>query len=342
MTCALVNEAVAAGASAEAACEVIGLSTRTVARWKAEEGGGEDHRTDPRPSPAHKLTEAECAAILATCNSPEFRDLSPKQIVPRLADSGLYIASESSFYRVLREAGLLAHRSPARPPTHHRPRELVAAGPNEVWTWDITYLRSPVRGTFFYLYLVLDVFSRKIVGWTVETEESMTTSACLIERTCCSENVGPGCLVLHADNGGPMKGSTMLSTLQRLGVVASFSRPHVSDDNPYSEALFRTLKYRPGYPRRPFASIEEARAWVEGFVRWYNTEHLHSSLRFVTPVDRHQRLDPALLAKRHALYQASRGKTPRRWTGSTRNWTPIGPVTLNPHPEDIKIASSRL
>jgi putative transposase len=342
VTCVLVDEAVAAGSSAEAACEVIGLSTRTVARWKAEAGGGEDHRTDPRPSPAHKLTEAERAAILSTCNSPEFRDLSPKQIVPRLADSGLYIASESSFYRVLREEGLLAHRSPARPPTHHRPRELVAAGPNEVWTWDITYLRSPVRGTFFYLYLVLDVFSRKIVGWTVEPEEAMTASASLIERTCRSESVGPGCLVLHADNGGPMKGSTMLSTLQHLGVVASFSRPHVSDDNPYSEALFRTLKYRPGYPRRPFVNIAEARAWVEGFVRWYNTEHLHSSLRFVTPVDRHQRRDPALLAGRHALYQASRGKTPRRWTGRTRNWTPIGPVTLNPHPEDIKIASARL
>ncbi len=342
MTCALVDEAVSAGASAEAACEVLGLSTQTVARWKAEEGGGEDHRTAPRPSPTHKLTKAERAAILATCNSPEFRDLSPKQIVPRLADSGRYLASESSFYRVLREEGLLAHRSPARPPTHHRPRELVAAGPNTVWTWDITYLRSPVRGTFFYLYLVLDVFSRKIVGWTVEGEEAMTISACLLERTCSSENVGPGCLVLHADNGGPMKGSTMLSTLQRLGVVASFSRPHVSDDNPYSEALFRTLKYRPGYPRRPFANIEEARAWVKGFVCWYNTEHLHSSLRFVTPVDRHQRLDPALLAKRHTLYQAARRKTPRRWSGRTRNWTPIGPVTLNPHPEDIKIASPRL
>jgi putative transposase len=318
---------------------VIGLSSRTLARWKDEAGGDEDHRADPRSSPAHKLTEAERATIVATCNSPEFRDLSPKQIVPRLADSGIYIASESSFYRVLREKGLLAHRTPARPPTRHRPRELVAAGPNKVWTWDITYLRSAVRGAFFYLYLVLDVFSRKIVGWTVETEESMTTSANLLEQTCSSENVCAGDLVLHADNGGPMKGSTMLSTLQRLGVVASFSRPHVSDDNPYSEALFRTLKYRPGYPRNPFANLDAARAWVEGFVRWYNTEHLHSSLRFVTPADRHERLDPPLLAGRHKLYQAARRKTPRRWTGHTRNWTPIGPVTLNPHKEDTKLTN---
>ncbi len=343
MTRALVDEAVAAGASIEAACKMIGLNARTLARWKVEGAScGDDHRADPRPSPAHKLTLAERAEIVATCNSAEFRDVSPNQIVPRLADSGVYLASESSFYRVLREEGLLAHRNPARPATHHRPRELVAAAPNEVWTWDITYLRSAVRGAFFYLYLVLDVFSRKIVGWTVEPDESMTTSAALLERTCCGESVRPGCLVLHADNGGPMKGSTMLSTLQRLGVVASFSRPHVSDDNPYSEALFRTLKYRPGYPRRPFASLDAARAWVEGFVRWYNTEHLHSSLRFVTPVDRHERRDPALLAGRHALYQAARRKTPRRWTRGTRNWTPVGPVTLNPHPENIKIASSLL
>lgn len=340
MTLVLHDEAVAAGASSEAACEVIGLSARTVARWKDEANGGDDNRAGPRPSPAHKLTEAERAKIVETANSAEFRDVSPNQIVPLLANRGVYLASESSFYRVLRDEGLLAHRNKARPAAHHRPRELVATAPNEVWTWDITYLRSSVRGVFFYLYLVLDIFSRKIVGWTVETEESMATSAALVERTCTAERVGPGCLVLHADNGGPMKGSTMLSTLQRLGVVASFSRPHVSDDNPYSEALFRTLKYRPGYPSRPFATIEAAHTWVDGFVRWYNTEHLHSSIRFVTPEDRHQRRDPALLAGRHALYQAARRKTPRRWSRDTRNWTPVGPVTLNPHPENIKLANS--
>ena len=184
MTRQLVEEAVAAGASIEASCEILGLSARTLVRWKLQEGKGVDRRASPRHAPAHKLTEAERATIVATCNSEEFRDVSPKQIVPRLADRGTFVASESSFYRVLRAEGLVTHRTPARPPTHHRPKELVAAAPNQVWTWDITYLRASVRGTFYYLYLMLDVFSRKIVGWTVETEESMTTSAALLERTC--------------------------------------------------------------------------------------------------------------------------------------------------------------
>lgn len=137
-------------------------------------------------------------------------------------------------------------------------------------------------------------------------------------------------LVLHADNGGPMKGSTMLTTLHRLGVLASFSRPRVSDDNPYAEALFRTLKYRPGYPREPFETLDAARAWLAGFVAWYNTEHLHSAIRYVTPDERHAQLDTGILAKRHDLYRAACARTPRRWTRHTRTWTPIGAVALNP------------
>jgi transposase InsO family protein len=340
VTLELIDEAVRAGAGLDAACQALGLSARTVARWRVD-AGGEDGRAGPRHAPVHKLTEAERARIVETANSPEFRDLSPKQIVPLLADRGVYIASESSFYRVLREEGMMAHRNKARPTTRHRPRELVAKGPNQVWCWDITYLRSSVRGAFYFLYLVVDVFSRKIVGWSLEAEESMLAASRLIEDACGREGVGSGCLVLHADNGGPMKGSTMLATLQRLGIVPSFSRPRVSDDNPYAEALFRTLKYRPEYPRRPFATMEQAARWVEGFVAWYNGEHLHSGLRFVTPDDRHRGQDAALLAARHALYQRARRKAPRRWTGSTRNWTPVGPVTLNPHPHESNATTTR-
>ncbi|WP_433927018.1 IS3 family transposase [Sorangium cellulosum] len=335
VTLELIDEAVRGGATLAAACRALGLSARTVARWRAE-AGGEDGRAGPRHAPVHKLTEAERRCIVETANSPEFRNLSPKQIVPRLADRGVYLASESSFYRVLREQGLLAHRNPARPASAHRPRELVARRPNQVWCWDITYLKSAVRGAFYFLYLIVDVYSRKIVGWSVEAEESMLAASRLVEQTCERESVGSGCLVLHADNGGPMKGSTMLATLQRLGVVPSFSRPRVSDDNPYAEALFRTLKYRPEYPRRPFATVEQARHWVERFVAWYNGEHLHSSIRFVTPDDRHRGRDGALLAARHALYQRARRRTPLRWTGQTRNWTPIGPVTLNPHSHEAQ------
>lgn len=334
MTLALVDDAVIAGARVERACEIIGVSTRTLERWRLDEACT-DRRAGPRHAPAHQLSEAEKATILAVANAPEFRDKSPKQIVPTLADRGEYVASESSFYRVLREANQLAHRGRARPRTVSRPKELVASGPNQIWCWDITYLRAAVRGTFYFLYLVVDVYSRKIVAWTVESEELQDLAAAMIERATHEHGVPKNALVLHADNGGPMKGSTMVATLQRLGILPSFSRPRVSDDNAYAEALFKTLKYRPEYPRRPFTSLEQARAWVADFVHWYNTEHLHSAIRYVTPDDRHAGRDTAILAKRKTVYRAARTRTPRRWTGDIRNWTPIGDVALNKRHPDI-------
>jgi transposase InsO family protein len=326
---ALVDEAVASGARLAKACDVLGITERTIARWRGE-GGGHDRRAEGGTSPAHKLTPEEQDAIVSYATSAEYRDLSPRQIVPLLADKGVYVASESSFYRVLHERGLMAHREPTRPRSHHRPKEHVATKPNQVWSWDITYLRSAVRGVFHYLYLVVDIFSRKIVAAEVHSEEASTIAAGLIEWACEREGVRSQELVLHADNGGPMKGSTMLATLQRLGVIASFSRPAVSDDNPFAEALFRTLKYRPGYPKKPFASREAAQAWVDGFVAWYNERHLHSGIRFVTPNDRHEGRDVAILAARHGVYTKARTRTPRRWTGQTRNWSPITAVRLNP------------
>jgi transposase InsO family protein len=325
----LVEDAVRAGARRSAATEIVGLSARSTRRWSDDRTKG-DGRAGPKTAPAHRLTEAERAKVVATANSPEFRDMSPKQIVPKLADRGVYIASESSFYRVLHAEGLMKHREHAKPAQSQRPKEYVASEPGQVWTWDITYLRAPVRGTFYYLYLVLDVYSRKIVVAKVHEEESMELSSDLVKWALEKEDVDPRKLVIHADNGGPMKGSTMLATLQRLGIVASFSRPSVSDDNPYVESIFRTLKYRPGYPRKPFASLAAATEWVDAFVSWYNTEHLHSAIRFVTPEERHEGRDFAILAERRKLYSRARAKTPRRWTGGTRNWTPIGAVVLNP------------
>jgi putative transposase len=331
----LLDEAVAAGARLHKACKLVGLSVRSVERWRKGDDDG-DQRAGPLTPPPHKLTEAERQTVLEIANSAEFRDKSPRQIVPTLADRGQYVASESTFYRVLHEEGQMQHRERARPRTSNKPREHVAHGPNQVWCWDITYLRSAVRGVFFYLYLIVDIYSRKIVGWWVAAEESMDVAADLIEQTTREEQVPADALVLHADNGGPMKGSTMLATLHRLGVLASFSRPRVSDDNPYAEALFRTLKYRPGYPRKPFASIDAAREWVAGFVAWYNGEHLHSAIRYVTPDERHQRLDVPILAQRHRVYSDAFARTPRRWTRHTRNWTPIGPVALNPDKTDSR------
>ena len=327
----LVEEAVWAGARQEAAAGILGLKARTLQRWREQSvEGGEDRRQGPLTEPANKLSLTEQKVVLETANSPEYRDLSPKQIVPQLADEGTYVASESTFYRLLRAADQMAHRERAKPATSKRPREQVATGPNQVWCWDITYLPGPVRGTFFFLYLFLDVWSRKIVGARVYGEENAEHSAQLFVQTCIRHGIEPEGLVLHSDNGGPMKGSTMLATLQWLGVVPSFSRPHVSDDNPYAEALFRTLKYAPEYPNRPFFSLEEAQRWVEEFALWYNTQHLHSAIRFVTPDQRHFGQEEVILANRQRVYEEARRRNPERWSGSLRDWTPVGEVRLNP------------
>jgi transposase InsO family protein len=332
MILGLIDEAMAAGARQEKACELLGLDARTVQRWRTQ-GVGEDKRAGPRSAPANKLTTSERKRVLELANSPEHRDLSPKQIVPRLADKGIYVASESTFYRVLEAEGQVNHREPSRAPTpRNRPDELVATGPNQVWSWDITYLKSPVRGIYYYLYLVIDVWSRKLVQWDVHETESADLAAALIAAACRDEGARRDQLTLHADNGGPMKGATLVATLQVLGVIPSFSRPSVSDDNPFSESVFRTAKYRPEFPKGAFESLEAARAWVAWFVNWYNTEHRHSGICFVTPGERHEGRDVAILARRESLYRRARARNPRRWSGKTRNWSRVEVVYLNPQP----------
>jgi transposase InsO family protein len=325
----LVDEAVREGARQSQACKLLGLDARTLQRWKST-GFVDDRRAGPNTTPKNALTQHERQRIRDTANLPEFRDLSPKQIVPRLADQGLYIACESSFYRVLKADGQVQHRERSRPATHSKPRELVATKPNQVWSWDITYLLSPVKGAFFYLHLVLDIFSRKIVGFEVHLNESAEHGGELIATTCLREGVQRDQLALHQDNGAPMKCGTFLALLQVLGVAASFSRPGVSDDNPFIEALFRTLKYRPDYPDHPFASLEDARKFIGRFVHWYNTQHLHSDIRFVTPEERHAGKDSAILARRKRVYELARARRPERWARSTRNWSPVEKVVLNP------------
>ncbi len=340
MILALLDEAERTGARPARACEQIGISLRCIQRWRLP-GGNDDRRCGPRRSPANALSPQERKEVLATVNSVEYCELSPNQIVPRLADAGRYLASEATIYRILRSEEQLAHRGRAKAPTKLAVAEHVATAPNQVWSWDITYLMTAIKGRFYYLYLAEDVWSRKIVGWAVHEEESMESSARMIRDACARTKVDMTGLVLHSDNGGPMKGSTMLATLQRLGVVPSFSRPSVSNDNPFSEALFRTLKYRPEFPSKPFASLEEARAWVEGFVSWYNQEHRHSGIRFVTPAERHDGLDVAILAKRVLVYEKARQERPDRWARETRNWTPAGSVYLNPQERGAATENSR-
>jgi putative transposase len=335
----LVGEAVAAGARRGAASRCAGLSHRSLQRWDRAEVG-DDGRAGPRTQPANALSPAERKAVVAIVNSPEYRDLPPKQVVPRLADAGYYCASESTIYRILRAEEQLAHRGRAKPRTVRCVDEHEATAANQVWSWDITYLLSAIRGRFFYLYLIEDVWSRRIMGFEVHEEESMDAAASLVRATCMTAGADPEGLVLHSDNGGPMRGSTMLATLQHLGIVASFSRPSVSDDNPYIESLFRTLKYRPEYPQKPFESIEQARTWVTGFVAWYNAEHRHSGIRFVTPDERHDGREHTVLANRVRVYERARSKNPNRWSRGTRNWSPTAAVFLNPKRDQETIAGA--
>ena len=223
MIVSLIDDAVADGARRARACAVLGVSARTLERWRGT------HPTDVRPSarrcPANALTAAEPDAVLTVVNSAPYRDCSPHQIVPRLADTGVYLASESTRYRVLRAEQLLAHRGRAAAPVRRPPQRHEATGPNQVWSWDITYLKTPVRGVFFYLYLIVDMWSRKIVGWQVCATENADDAAALVTTACHRAACAPPLRVLHADNGGPMKGATMVVTLERLGVLPSFSRP---------------------------------------------------------------------------------------------------------------------
>lgn len=326
---ALINEAVGSGARRGAACAEVGISLRSLERWVGAGEVAPDRRPDAlHPAPANKLTGAEREEVLRVVNEPRFASLPPTQIVPRLADEGRYLASESSVYRILRAADQLAHRGRARAPqTRPVPRH-CATGPNQLYAWDITYLPGPIQGMFFFLHLVLDVYSRKIVAHEVHTEESSAHAAVVIEQAVRREDVSHGVLVVHQDNGSPMKGSTYLAKLAELGVRPSYSRPGVSDDNAYAESLFRTCKYRPTFPGA-FATLDDARAWMLSFVRWYNHEHKHRNLKFVSPAERHRGDDQAIFARRIKLYEQARAKHPARWSRGIRNWSLPVEVWLN-------------
>ncbi|MDB2384552.1 IS3 family transposase [Endozoicomonas sp.] len=330
----LIKQAVRDGARQSQACQALGLSERTVQRWIQGDNVMPDNRKDAdRKEPANKLSEAERQMIIDVCNSDRFKSLPPSQIVPTLADEGQYIGSERTFYRVLHDKEQQHRRGRAASPRQHKPTSHCATEPNQVWSWDITFLRSAVRGRFYYLYLVIDIYSRVVVAWEIHENESAEHASELINKACIRHGIVGASkpLVLHSDNGSAMKGSTMLATLQRLGVVSSFSRPRVSDDNPYSEAIFRTLKYRPDYPCTPFADINAARHWVHGFTQWYNEKHKHSGLKFLTPGQRHRGEAEKFMDNRKTVYELAKERHPERWgTRAIRNWELCDAVWLNP------------
>ena len=329
-----------AGARLHLACKTAGIDVRTLQRWKACDGldSGDGRPAAKRPVPAHALNPEERMEVLRIANEPRFADLPPSRIVPTLADEGVYLASESTFSRILREHGQNAHRGhakaprAARPPTTH-----IAAAPRQVWCWDMTYLPAMVAGMWFHLYLILDLYSRKIVGWEVHDSDHAEHAAHLVRRTALAEGIAAMVAkpVLHGDNGATLKATTVLAMLNWLGVKPSYSRPRVSDDNAYAEALFRTAKYRPEFPAKGFATLGDARTWAADFVRWYNLEHRHSGIRYVTPSERHEGRDHAILAARDAVYEEAKARNPGRWSGKTRNWSPVGPVALNPERDSL-------
>jgi len=327
-----IEEAVKNQARRGKACDVVGMSIRTLQNWQKNGEVTADKRpTAVRQEPSNKLTVLEREKILSACNEQQYANLPPSQIVPILADKGTYIASESSFYRVLHEAGQLKHRGRAKARKKvAKPTSYSAENANQVWTWDISYMPTKVTGQFYYLYMIEDIYSRKIVGAEVYEKETGEDAARLLERSVLNEKCTQEQLVLHSDNGAPMKSQTLRSKMYELNLTSSYSRPRVSNDNPYSEALFRTVKYCPNWPTEGFDSLEKAREWVTDFRQWYNHEHRHSRIKFVTPEQRHLGEDKALLEARHQLYINKRLENPRRWSKRTRNWDAIGAVLLNP------------
>ena len=331
---ALIEEAQSSGARLVKACALLNLSVRTYQRWTTEKAVKADQRpVVVKAPPTNKLTNKEREAVVALCNQKQYRSCPPAFIVADQLDQGRYLASESTFYRVLREYDQVHPRGRQKAPERKRRATThKATGPNQVWCWDISWLPGPARGTWFYLYLMLDVYSRKIVGHEVYHSETGELASEFIEKAYWREHLATKekPLVLHSDNGSPMKASTFLEKLYDLGITPSKSRPRVSNDNAYSESLFKTLKFRPGFPVNGFRTIEQARSWVLAFARWYNTEHRHSALSYVTPQQRHDGEADQVLARRQQVLKAAKADNPRRWSGDIRNLSLPESVTLNP------------
>lgn len=327
----LVDEALDAGASQKRVSEELGLSQRTLRRWR--EGGSDDRPAAQRAQPKNALSEDERDEIIRVCNQQQHQSKAPAQIVVDLADQGRYLASESTFYRVLNQHQQTAHRGRARAPRPRpHPGTHKASGVGQIWVWDITWLPSAVTGLFYRLYIIMDLYSRKIVASEVWEEENAQRARQLVRRAALAENIAAGgAPVLHGDNGSALKAGTVLALMHKLGITPSHSRPRVSNDNAHAEAFFRTSKYHPSLSPKGFDSLEQARQWAAGFMHWYNHEHKHRSLNYVTPHQKHCGQDLEILTQRHRLYQQKRQEQPDRWIkGRTRNWSPTTMTTLNP------------
>jgi len=312
----LIDEAHQTGARYSKACNVVGISLRTLQRWKS--GGREDKRKGASKRVVRKLSAATRQEVIAECNSQRFCDHNPHKIVPLLLNEGRYIASVRTFYRILKEEKLLHHRSNTQVrKKRSKPPERKATKSNQVWCWDITWMSRDVRGLFYYAYVITDIFDKSIVGWAVHDRESDAHSRELFDCTLNGRHIA--LKALHADNGGPMKGVTLMALLRDLKVEVSHNRPRTSNDNPFIESLFKTLKYQVTYPLQ-FKDIGHAREWMASFVNWYNTEHLHSAIDYVTPEQMRSNQAAAIFEKRNETMQDAQAENPERWGSRKAKW----------------------
>jgi len=308
-----------------ATCRALGVARATLHRRQRPPA-----TRPPRPRPARSLAPEEEKAVLAALHAERFADRAPAAIVATLLDEGTFLCSVRTMYRLLAKHGeVRERRDQLRHPAYAAP-ELLATAQNQVWTWDITKLKGPVKWTYFYLYVLIDIYSRYVVGWMVAPRESAALAKKLIEESCAKHGIEPGGLTIHADRGSSMTSKPVALTLADLGVVKSHSRPHVSNDNPYSEAQFKTLKYRPDFPDR-FGSIEDARAFCVAFFAWYGAEHRHSGIAMLTPEDVHYGRAPQILAARGVVLDAAYALHPERFVRRPPRPAELPPaVWINP------------
>jgi len=334
MIATAVNE-LASVVGTRAACAALAISRATHYRRDREPMLGPPA---PRPTPPRALSDIEQATILDFFNGERFIDVSPAETYATLLDEGTYLASERTMYRILAAAGEVRERRNQRCHPFYAKPELLATGPNELWSWDITKLRGPAKWTYYQLYVILDVFSRYVTGWMVATRESAALAERLIADSIAKQGVGPDSLTVHADRGTSMRSKPVALMLADLGVVKSHSRPHVSNDNPFSEAGFKTLKYRPDFPDR-FGSIEDARAFCQGFFAWYNNQHRHSGIALFTPADVHYgRSDELLVARAGVLAGAYKAHPERFVKGLPIPAQVPSMVWINPPAKEVALA----
>lgn len=314
----------------DVACQAVGASRATFYRRRKAASAPAAEAATPKLRPARRLSDEERQAVLDTLRSERFVNASPGAVHATLLEEGTWLCSERTMYRVMAEVGEnRERRDQLTHPPYAKP-ELLATRPNEVWTWDITKLRGPAKWTYFYLSVVIDVFSRYVVGWMVAERECASLASRLLDETCAKQDIVPGQLTVHADRGAPMTSKLLAQMLADLGVTKSHSRPHVSDDNPFSESHFKTMKYRPEFPDR-FDSLEDAKAFCRRFFEWYNEEHRHGGIAMMTPAQVHHGEVATVLEKRRRTLEAAWRAHPERFVhGPPVPAAPPAKVWLNP------------